>query len=130
MDDKPYLNVAVEALRTSGKLRVRSALNPILWLCGITQTLGFCSLVVGFIIYSKDFPQVLFWIIVLTLIYVPLLLTGFGFVYILLKLPDMLQSEDYQLKKQELASQEKGKGKEVPIKNEAQEDLNEDNREE
>lgn len=126
----PYLDVVNEALRASGKLRVRSALNPVLWLCGVTQSLGFCSILVGFIIYQDSFPHVLFWIIVMAFIFVPLFLISFGFVYILLKLPDMLQSEDFQLRKQELMSQEKGMGKEIQVDGNMIEDLNEDKKEE
>lgn len=111
----------------SNKLRVRSALNPILWLCGISLTVGFLAISVGF--FRLDpFPRVLFWIIVLTLIFIPLILTSFGFVYILLKLPDMLQSEEYQLKKKRMElSQEKGKPVETDLLNEQKEQQGDNN---
>lgn len=107
MNKRDSTLVAQQAVRAAEKLRVRSALNPILWLCGVTLSIGFCTLGVGFVFFKNGFPIVLYWIVTLMLVVVPLLLTGFGFVYILLHLPDMLQSEEYQLRKQELASREK-----------------------
>lgn len=83
-----------------GRLRVKSALNPVLWLCLIVT---FPS-ITCFPFLSQ--PPV--WLIVLA--FLPLITAIFGFIYLLLKDPDKLQSEDYQLRKRELEIiEEKGR---------------------
>lgn len=117
-------------VRSSDKLRVRSALNPILWLCGISLSVGVFVIAIGF--FKLDpFPETLLWIVVITLIFVPLFLTCYGFLYILHNLPDMLQSEWYQLKKKKMElSQEKGKPVEEVQGCKQSEDLNEESKNE
>ena len=75
-----------------GRLKVKSALNPILWLCGLIGSP--CIIAIGI---QRDPPFVL---VVLLFIVVGVAL--FSFVYLLIKDPDRLQSEDYQLRKQTL----------------------------
>ena len=78
-----------------GRLRVKSALNPVLWLCAVVTVP-----VAGLATYVKE-PT---WLIVclVVLAFLPLGLVGFGFVVFLFRDPDKLQSEDYQIRKQTL----------------------------
>ena len=78
-----------------GRLRVKSALNPVLWLCAVVTVP-----VAGLATYVKE-PT---WLIVclVVLAFIPLTLVGIGFVVLLLRDPDKLQSEDYQIRKQTL----------------------------
>lgn len=76
----------------AGKIRVRSALNPVLWFCTIVT-------VPGMVIVSqrKDAAPV-WWAIIL----VPVSLFTIGFLFLLFFDRDKLQSEDYQIRKQSL----------------------------
>jgi hypothetical protein len=87
------------------KLRVRSALNPCLWLCGIV-TLP-C---LGGAVYTTGTIQV----ILATIAGAPVLLFGVGFVFFMTKDPDKLQSEEYQIQKMALELIEE-KGGRIPI---------------
>lgn len=83
-----------------GRLRVKSALNPVLWLCGIV-TLPF---VIAILRYKIDSPV---WLI--SIIMAPVIAAVGGFIYLLIVDRDKLQSEDYQLRKRSLELiQEKG----------------------
>lgn len=73
-----------------GKLRVRSALNPILWLCFVISMPGILLLAV-----VDSFPT---WAVVA--ISLPILVACTGYIILLLKDPDKLQSEEYQINKQ------------------------------
>lgn len=75
-----------------GRLRVRSALNPALWLCAIVT-----SPIVMVALFSNNVP---IWIILIAC--APVALAVIGFIYFLLRDPDKLQSEDYQLRKRSL----------------------------
>ena len=75
-----------------GKLRVRSALNPILWLCFVISMPGVLLLAV-----VESFPS---WAVVV--ISLPILVACTGYIILLLKDPDKLQSEEYQISKQRL----------------------------
>ena len=74
--------------QTVGKLRVKSALNPILWLCGI--------------------------VVVPVLIFLPVSVAVLGFLVLLVFDRDKLQSEDFQIRKQSLELIQE-KGDPVPI---------------
>lgn len=77
------------------KLRVRSALNPILWLCGIATPICF----VGAYIF-RDYSHIF-----QLLIYsgpAPIVVACVGFVYFAIFRPEKLQSEDYQLRHESL----------------------------
>ena len=78
-----------------GRLRVKSALNPVLWLCAVVTVP-----VIGFATFAKE-PT---WLIVclVVLAFLPLVLVGVGFLVLLLRDPDKLQSEDYQIRKRTL----------------------------
>jgi len=87
-----------------GKLTVKSALNPILWLCAIISVPG-----IYFITQNPDLPDFIIWILLS-----PIIVAILGFFFLLFFDRDKLQSEDYQLKKwsMELAQQ---KGDSRPI---------------
>lgn len=76
------------------KLRVRSALNPALWLCAIV----FVPCTVLASRYNNGTPL---WIRVL--MFGSVGLAAVGFLFLLLFDRDKLQSEEYQLQKQSLA---------------------------
>lgn len=82
-----------------GRLRVRSALNPMLWLCAIVTVP--CTIIT---IQTDDPPVWLGWIAA-----APVVTAIIGFLYLLVFDRDKLQSEDYQIRKQSLELiQEKG----------------------
>lgn len=93
-------NIAQKAVEAGGRLRVKSALNPILWLCAIITIPG-----MGYMIFSeKDVPLLLQIVIAL-----PVITAVFGFAHLLFFDRDKLQSEDYQIRKRTLdLVQEKG----------------------
>lgn len=82
------------------RLRVRSALNPALWLCFIVTAPA--------LVATPFFPTAApSWFIITAL--TPVLLAALGFLVLLFWDRDKLQSEDYQLRKQSLELiQEKG----------------------
>jgi len=75
------------------RLRVRSALNPALWLCAIVTIPAIAASTFG----ARAVPT---WLIVLA--YAPVACAVLGFAFLLLFDRDKLQSEDYQLRKQSL----------------------------
>ena len=83
-------NIAQRAMEMGGRLRVRSALNPILWLCAIVTIPG--MVIMGI----SDKPLPLFAQLV---IFSPVCIAVFGFLYLLFIDRDKLQSEDYQIRK-------------------------------
>ncbi len=86
-----------KAVESGGRLTVKSALNPILWMCAIVT--------IPIVIAGTIHPQLPTWIIVLGCAPVPVAL--FGFLFLLFVDRDKLQSEDYQIRKKtiELAQQ-------------------------
>jgi hypothetical protein len=93
-----------KAVESGGRLTVKSALNPILWMCGIVT--------IPVVVAGAVHPQLPGWIIVIGCAPVPVAL--FGFLFLLFVDRDKLQSEDYQIRKRtiELAQQ---KGDPQPI---------------
>jgi hypothetical protein len=84
------------------RLRVKSALNPILWLCGIISLPGLVLL------GSSNVQPPAFYVIA-CIVCLPVILACGGYLFFLMKDPDKLQSEDYQLRKRSLELiQEKG----------------------
>ncbi len=82
-----------------GRLRVKSALNPALWMCAIVTIPLVCL-----ITKLENSPT---WLIVITA--APVICAIFGFVFLLFFDRDKLQSEDYQIRKKSLELiQEKG----------------------
>jgi len=92
-----------KVVEAGGRLTVKSALNPILWLCGI---ITIPTLVAGTL-----YPQLSNWIVAIGCS--PVVVALFGFLFLLFVDRDKLQSEDYQIRKRtiELAQQ---KGDPVP----------------
>ena len=80
------------ALEAATNLKVKSALNPILWLCAIITipTLSFMGLT-----GRSDV-----WIIILA--FTPVIAAVFGFIFLLVFDRDKLQSEEFQLKNRSL----------------------------
>lgn len=87
------------------KLRVRSALNPLLWLSGLISVPSIVAC-----IYSTGALQVFF----AALSALPPVAACIAFAYLLLKDPDKLQSEEYQIQKRVLDIIEE-KGGTVPL---------------
>ena len=92
-------SIASKIVDSGGKLRVKSALNPILWLCAI---ITIPSLIIIPLIENTPF-----WLILL--IVSPVFTAILGFLFLLIWDRDKLQSEDYQLRKRSMEMiQEKG----------------------
>lgn len=84
----------------AGKIRVRSALNPVLWLCAII-------VIPGIWIASQQEEGAPAWMVVL--IFIPVSIAVFAYLFLLFFDRDKLQSEEYQIRKQSLELiQEKG----------------------
>ena len=92
--------IASRAIDAGGRLRVKSALNPMLWLCAIVTIPGLVYMGLS----DKDAP-----LLIQLTITSPVLFSLLGFLFLLLFDRDKLQSEDYQIRKQTLELvQEKG----------------------
>lgn len=92
-------NIAAKVIESGGKLSVKSALNPILWLCAIVSI---PSLIISFFI--TPIPT---WLIIM--IISPVMCAILGFLFLLMFDRDKLQSEQYQLQKRSMEIiQEKG----------------------
>lgn len=76
-------------------LRVRSALNPMLWLCAIATPLCFTS---SYFFREHDFIS--YALIAIGVL--PILISCIGFLFFMFKQPEKLQSEDYQLQHETL----------------------------
>lgn len=85
-------NIAAKVIESGGKLSVKSALNPILWLCAIISIPALIA-----VPFLNNTPT---WLIIL--IISPVLTAILGFLFLLLFDRDKLQSEEYQLKKKSL----------------------------
>jgi hypothetical protein len=89
----------------TGRVRVRSALNPALWLCGIVSISSFS---IG--AWSSGAFQTALFVVGCA----PISLVIGAFIYFMIRDPDRLQSEDYLIQQRALTLiQEKG-GK-IPI---------------
>jgi len=84
--------IASRAIESGGRLKVQSALNPMLWMCAIV---AIPSLIVT---VSVDNPPS--WVPWLVL--GPVAIAAFGFLFLLFFDRDKLQSEDYQIRKRSL----------------------------
>lgn len=92
--------IASKAIDAGGRLRVKSALNPMLWLCAIVTIPGLVYMGLS----EKEAPL----LIQLTVVS-PVIFSLLGFLFLLIFDRDKLQSEDYQIRKQTLELvQEKG----------------------
>lgn len=99
-----FEQIVAKAVESGGKLKVRSALNPILWLCGI--------ITVPAIVAASNITPTPTWLIVL--IFIPVATAIVGFLFLLIFDRDKLQSEDYQIQKRSLELIEQ-KGDAAPL---------------
>ena len=85
--------------------KVKSAMNPCLWLCALVviPSLTFAYLTTG-----------LMQIAALVLAFIPILLSCVAYLYFMIRDPDKLQSESFQLRKQALGLIEE-KGRDIPV---------------
>ena len=97
--------ISQKAMEAGGRLRVKSALNPILWLCAIITIP--C---IGALAYIDPPPPI--WLIILA--FIPVGCAAIGFLFLLIMDRDKLQSEDYQIRKQSLELIQQ-KGDALPI---------------
>ena len=97
--------ISQKAIDAGGRLRVKSALNPILWLCAIITIP--CVSALAYI----D-PPAPIWLVILA--FIPVICAAFGFIFLLVIDRDKLQSEDYQIRKQSLELIQQ-KGDALPI---------------
>lgn len=88
-----------------GRVQVRSALNPILWLCGLT--LLAC---VPAAIFTDGHLQ----ISLIILAFIPVLVACVAYIYLMIKSPDKLRSEEYELRRIALGMIEE-KGGSIPM---------------
>ena len=87
--------IAKSAQSAARRLRVRSALNPMLWLTGIAT-----PLCLGAAFAFGEVP-IIQWVLVAVGL-LPVVTTCLGFAYFAITKPDKLQSEDYQLRHESL----------------------------
>ncbi|USX24226.1 hypothetical protein NHH73_16485 [Oxalobacteraceae bacterium OTU3CINTB1] len=85
--------IARKAMETGGRLRVKSALNPSLWLCAIVTMPGLC--ISGMI--EREVPLVFQVVIAL-----PVVGACLSNLFLTIFDRDKLQSEDYQIRKRSL----------------------------
>lgn len=88
------------AMDQGGRLRVRSALNPALWLCAIVSM---PTLLASALIGKPSF-------FLNAIIFIPIAIASVGYLFLLLFDRDKLQSEDYQIRKKSLEMIEQSDG--------------------
>jgi len=84
--------IVTKTIEAVERLTVRSALNPILWLCGLVT--------IPSILVASYMTAVPTWLVFLAC--APVAAALFGFLFLLFVDRDKLQSESYQLRKQGL----------------------------
>ncbi len=83
-----------------GKIKVSSALNSCLWLCAFVIPFGFVA---------AAFASGPLHIAGIVIAFIPIVLFSIGFLYFMIKSPEKLRSEEYELRKFALELvQEKG----------------------
>ena len=88
--------IAANAQSAATNLRVKSALNPMLWLCGIVSIPSF---LISYFAHGIE-P------LATALVFIggaPIVGTILGFLYFMIAAPEKLQSEDYQIRHETLA---------------------------
>lgn len=98
-------NLATKIAECGGQISVKSALNPILWLCGIITIPSIIALGIN------DDPP--WWLVLLA--FSPVITAIIGFFFLLFFDREKLQSEDYQIKMRSLELIEQ-KGDSYPIR--------------
>lgn len=76
-----------------GKMKVSSALNPVLWLSAIAIPIGF---------WAASSTNPVLQIAGLLLAFAPVVLFAIGFLFFMVKSPEKLRSEEYELRKMAL----------------------------
>ena len=94
------------AQSAAAKLRVRSALNPMLWLCAIVSIPSFA---LAYCLNGYNMG-----VVFLVVGSAPVLTTIIGFLWFMVKSPEKLQSEEYQLR-HEAFQLIRQKGTEFPV---------------
>jgi len=89
--------------RGSDRIKVQSALNPLLWLCAIASPICFAA---AYFFIRVNAPPGLSWLLVIVGI-TPVVITCFAFAGFAIFSPKRLQSEAYQLQHQALKLIEK-----------------------
>lgn len=89
------IDIGQSAASAAQQLRVRSALNPMLWLTGIGSPICFATA------YAFRDAQTMSWVLVFIGM-VPIVVTCLGFAYFAITKPEKLQSEEYQLRHETL----------------------------
>lgn len=104
-------NLLTKAVECGGKLTVKSALNPILWLCGVVDIPVLAILAILLINGGISL-----WVLILLfiLLFLPVICAIFGIVFLLIKDRGKLQSEDYQIRNRTLDIIEQ-KGDRFPV---------------
>ena len=88
-------SIVANSKTAASRLHVRSALNPMLWLCGIISLPAFA---LAYYFRAADaLSTMLVWVGT-----APIAATIIGFFYFMLFAPERLQSEDYQLRHETL----------------------------
>ena len=95
---------AQRATEAGGRLTVKSALNPVLWLCAIVS--------VPAVVIASWLSNPPWWLLILVL--GPVTVAMFGYLFLLCVDRDKLQSEDFQIRKRTLELIEQ-KGMDGPI---------------
>ena len=98
-------SVTSKVIEAGGRLTVRSALNPILWLCAIVTAPALL-----FAIFLEPIRGYL-----LALASAPVAAAILGFLFLLVFDRDKLQSEDFQIRKRSLEMMQEKGGPAVPI---------------
>src|SRR5262245_49871130 len=88
-------SLITNAKSAASRLRVRSALNPVLWMCAIVTPLSF-----GFAYAFRAEPN--FVPVFMFIGDIPVLTAVVGFLYFMINHPEKLQSEEFQLRQQSL----------------------------
>lgn len=102
--DEKRERILATLTEVGGQLRVRGALTPILWLCGVIAIPCITALA-----WNKDAPPIISWILVAVVG-----TSLFGFLWLLFFDRDRLQSEEYQIKSRTLdLIEEKGSKKAI-----------------
>lgn len=77
--------------RVASHVSVKSALNPVIWFAIV---IPFIFLPAAYLFQNQ---QILMWVLAVVAI-LPVLVTMGGFIYFAYKMPERLQSEDYQIR--------------------------------
>ncbi len=100
------------ATSRAGIVRVRNALNPILWTCAVASPLCF-----GFAYAFGADPILRYGLAGLGTL--PIILTLAAYIYFMFRNPDRLQSEEFVLRQQELTIIERKSGPPISLDGEA-----------